>query len=219
MLIADVDDGAAQRLAQELGDAGEGTGHSLHLDVTDGEHWRHAREFIAERFGRLDVLHSNAAWSVTAPAHELAETDFDRQLAVGLKATYLGVRALISALRDARGALVATSSVHALVGLPGRPAYAAAKGGLEALVRQLAREYGPEVRVNAVVPGPILTAAWRDLDPEQRRRSAQATALARLGQPDEVAAAVAFLASEEASYITGASLVVDGGWTIHKESS
>ena len=111
------------------------------------------------------------------------------------------------------------SSVHAHAGLPGHPAYAAAKGALLSLCGQLAVEYGPEVRVNAVLPGPILTGAWDRVGEEGRRRSAQATAARRLGRPEEVAAAIAFLGGPDASYVTGTSLIVDGGWSVVKDSA
>jgi NAD(P)-dependent dehydrogenase (short-subunit alcohol dehydrogenase family) len=106
-----------------------------------------------------------------------------------------------------------------LVGIPGHPAYAAAKGGLVSLAGQLAVEYAPSVRVNSVLPGPVLTAAWDRVAPADRERSIAATPLARLGDPSEVAAVIAFLLSSQASFITGASIVVDGGWTVMKDSS
>ncbi|GIF62535.1 short-chain dehydrogenase [Asanoa ishikariensis] len=188
-------------------------------DVADAVTWRRVADTARTEFGRLDVLHSNASVAVRAPAHELSEDDWDRQISVNLKATYLAVHDCVGLLREARGAIVLSSSVHALVGLPGHPAYAAAKGGLVALGRQLAVEYGPHVRVNTVLPGPILTSAWDGIGEADRRRSVAATAVRRFGRPEEVAAAVTFLASDESSYITGASLVVDGGWTAVKDSA
>ena len=140
-------------------------------------------------------------------------------LDVNLGALYLGARAFADSLRERRGAIVATSSVHALFGIPGYSAYAASKGGIGALVRQLAVELGPEIRVNAVLPGPIRTGAWDDDEARALERdAARATVAGRMGRPEEVAAAVAFLASEEASFITGASLLVDGGWAVRKDS-
>jgi NAD(P)-dependent dehydrogenase (short-subunit alcohol dehydrogenase family) len=192
-------------------------------DVSLADTWARVAGLARDEIGRMNVLCSNASVIVRAPAHELAEDDWDRQLAVNLKAAYLGVKACVGLLTaDAggpAGTVVLTSSVHATAGLPGHPAYAAAKGGLCSLSRQLAVEYGPGVRVNTVVPGPILTPAWDGIDDVARRRSAAATAAGRFGRPEEVAAAVAFLSSAESSYITGASLLVDGGWSAKKDSA
>jgi NAD(P)-dependent dehydrogenase (short-subunit alcohol dehydrogenase family) len=185
-------------------------------DVASEADWRRLRDVVVERFGRLDTLHSNAFLQIPAAAHELGAEDWDRMLAVNLKAAYLGTKVLVDLLASSRGSIVLTSSVNAYVGRSGRPAYAASKAGLAALGRQLAVEYGPEVRVNTVVPGAILTPAWDGVPEEHRSASEQSTAAKRLGRPEELAAAVAFLASDDASYVTGVDLVVDGGWTIAK---
>lgn len=113
--------------------------------------------------------------------------------------------------------MINTSSVHALMGFRRHAAYDAAKGAVSALTRELAADYGPRVRVNAVLPGGILTAAWDHTSAEEREQFARQTPAGRLGRPEEIAAAVCFLASDDASYITGANLVVDGGWSIWKE--
>jgi NAD(P)-dependent dehydrogenase (short-subunit alcohol dehydrogenase family) len=211
----------AHVIAVDLTDQSPGRPDLLAIkgDVADAETWRRVADTARATFGRLDVLHSNASTVVRAPVHEMSEDEWDRQLSVNLKATYLAVNACVGLLRENRGVVVLTSSVHALVGIPGHPAYAAAKGGLVALGRQLAVEYGPEVRVNTVLPGPILTPVWDGIDEEARRRSMAATAAARFGRPDEVAAAVTFLSCGESSYITGASLLVDGGWSAMKDSA
>ncbi|MGH9094193.1 MAG: SDR family NAD(P)-dependent oxidoreductase [Acidimicrobiales bacterium] len=224
VVIADVDGDAGRTTTASINDAVsaiDGAGDAVYADcdVADAGAWSGIRALVEERWGRLDVLHSNAYTDVVAPAHQLEEEGWDRTLAVNLKATYLATRAVIDLLARHEGSIVVTSSVHALIGLPGRPAYAAAKGGLCALARQLAVEYGPAVRVNAVLPGPILTPNWRDVSPADREASSEATVAGRLGTPEEVAATVAFLASRDASYITGASLTVDGGWSVKKESA
>ena len=122
-------------------------------------------------------------------------------------------------LRDLDGRVVIVSSVHAAFGLPDVPGYAATKAGLTGLTRQLAVQYGGQVRVNCVVPGPIRTAQWDRLSEEEIAASARETVMGRLGHADEVAGAIAFLLGDDASFITGTTLTVDGGWSITKNSS
>jgi NAD(P)-dependent dehydrogenase (short-subunit alcohol dehydrogenase family) len=203
----------------KLIEADGGRAHPVIADVADEDAWLDMVEAAHAFAGPVSILVSNAYVVEVAAADATSRVSWDRQLAVSLTGAFLGVRACLDDLRATGGNVVVVSSVHANFGLPGRPAYAAAKGGLVSLGRQLAVEYGPRLRVNTVLPGPILTSAWDDISEADRELSAAATAAGRLGTPDEVAAAVAFLASADAAYITGTTLVVDGGWSAVKSSA
>jgi glucose 1-dehydrogenase len=217
VVLADIAAERGEAVAAGIRAAG-GRATFVTADVSDEGDWERITA-AAHVYGPVGVLVSNAYTVDVTPAHEMTRASWERQLAVNLTGGFLGFRAVLPDLREHQGAVVLTSSVHAHKGIPGHPAYAATKGALLSLCSQLAVEYGPEVRVNAVLPGPILTAAWDRVSEEDRARSVAETAARRFGKPEEAAAAIAFLAAEEASYITGSSLLVDGGWSVVKASA
>jgi NAD(P)-dependent dehydrogenase (short-subunit alcohol dehydrogenase family) len=193
--------------------------HGVVGDVTADATWAEVLATAERLAGGVDALVSNAYAATVKKLHETSRDEWSRQLEVNLTGAYLGLRACLPAMTSRGGAVVLVSSVHANFGLPGHPGYAATKGGLVSLTRQLAVEYGPAVRVNAVLPGPVLTKAWDRVSEEDRQRSARATPAGRLGEPGEVASVISFLLSPAASFVSGAELVVDGGWSAAKDSA
>ena len=205
-------------LRDELRAAGHLAAASV-MDVADEAAWADAATVCRSELGRPQILVHNAYATTVASLEDTPLTSWEHQLRVSLTGAYLGTRALLPDLTaSGRGAIVMVSSVHARFGLPGRAAYASAKAGMTGLARQLAAEYAPAVRVNSVLPGPVLTPHWDGTSETDRASAAGATALGRLGQASEVADAITYLCSDRASYVTGVELPVDGGWSITKES-
>ena len=167
--------------------------------------------------GGPDVLVNNAGVTTVRPLLDTTDTDWDAAISVCLTSAFRLSREAVRAMRARRrgGAIVNMASVNAMMGQPCVAAYAAAKGGIHALTRQMAVECGPHgIRVNALSPGLIVTEAFAaKLSPEDVRLTVEAYPLGRLGHPDDVAHAALFLASDAAAFITGADLPVDGGLT------
>ncbi len=213
--LFDIDEGV-RATAAELGDACRG----FVGDVADEADWARVVAEVQNELGPIDALVSNALVTDPTPIDRMALTSWQRQLDVNLTGSFHAIRACLpDLLRDLDGRVVIVSSVHAAFGLPDVPGYAATKAGLTGLTRQLAVQYGGQVRVNCVVPGPIRTAQWDRLSEEAIAASARETVMGRLGDADEVAGAIAFLLGDDASFITGTTLTVDGGWSITKNSS
>jgi 3-oxoacyl-[acyl-carrier protein] reductase len=201
---------AAEQVAAEL----EPRGSVWQADVSDHAEVSEMVDKVIAHHGRLDVLVVNAGTWRGAKIEELEPADWATVLATSLTGTYNLVQAAAPALRGAAGRIVVMSSVIGITGFPGDSAYASAKAGLFGFVRSLAKEMGRDgVTVNAVAPGLIDTSMIADVDPKNRERMLRRTALRRLGETDEVAAAVRYLACD-ASYVTGHTLVVDGGFSL-----
>jgi NAD(P)-dependent dehydrogenase (short-subunit alcohol dehydrogenase family) len=220
VLIADLQEERGARLAAELGDAAA----FRRVDVSREDDVRGAVGEAVERWGRLDVMFNNAGIGGGEQLiHETAEEMFDRIVAVDLKGVWLGIKYAVPALIAAGGgSIVNTASVSALMGMRYQGAYGAAKGGVVQLTRVAAIEYAEHgIRVNAILPGGVLTplvyanpALGQPLDPQVvEAQLARVQPIRRAGQPLDIAQAALWLASNESSFVTGASIVVDGGWT------
>ena len=203
---------AAQRVVDELREHGV-EAEAFQADVADATAAADLIDRVVERFGRLDVLVNNAGVYLTGPVTETPDADFDQTIDTNVRAVFAAVRQAASVLSEG-GRIITIGSVVAHKGFPGASVYGASKAAVSALTRSWAREFGPQgITVNVIDPGPIDT----DMNPADPAKNpgaemmASATALGRYGQAEEVASAVAFLASPEASYITGASIPVDGG--------
>jgi NAD(P)-dependent dehydrogenase (short-subunit alcohol dehydrogenase family) len=217
VVVGDILEAEGRAVEAELRAAG-GDAFYMRLDVTDEADWELAVSRTIERFGRLDVLVNNAGVGVQSRIEDTTVKDWDRVMDINAKGVFLGTRAVIPAMRQAGGgSIVNISSQLGLVGTDNSsPQYQASKGAVRLLTKATAIQYAREgIRANSVHPGPIVTAMTerRRADPETYRLMLSRIPLGRFGKADEVAYGVLYLASDEAAFVTGSELVIDGGWT------
>jgi NAD(P)-dependent dehydrogenase (short-subunit alcohol dehydrogenase family) len=213
--VTDVQDEAGEQTAAAIRDAG-GDALYVHLDVTDEESWRAAVGRVLAERGRLDILVNNAGLGDLATIEETSLADWERTVAIDQTGVFLGMKSCAEALKaSGHGSVINISSIFGTSGGFGTsPAYHAAKGAVRTLTKNVAVHWATEgVRVNSIHPGfirtPILdqtrgTEVWDAMT--------ASTPMGRLGEPEEIAAAVAYLASDDASFVTGLELYVDGGF-------
>jgi glucose 1-dehydrogenase len=176
-------------------------------------------ENAVDGLGGIDVLVNNAGIQISSPSHELSTSDFDKVLAVNLRGAFLSAREAVKRFlaTGTHGVIINVSSVHQLIPKPNYLAYSTSKGGMESLTQTLALEYaGQGIRVNAIAPGATVTPinrAWVD-DPVKRAMVESHIPMGRAGTADEMAGVTCFLASDDAAYITGQTIFVDGGLTL-----
>ena len=219
VILANVQAEAGEAVAEEIRRAG-GRAEFHRLDVAREADWAETMPALLVRHGRLDVLVNNAG-RAGPPARPLVERteldDWEAIMAVNAVGVLLGMKHVIPAMRrGGAGSIVNVVSIYALVGSPSATPYHASKGAARALTRSAAVQYAREgIRVNGVYPGYVETAMTRDQHARPGVRAARIaeTPLGRLGQPEEIASGILYLASDDASFVTGAELVIDGGVT------
>lgn len=219
VVMASLDTEAGQRLADSLAEV-PGTAVHVTADVSREQEVAQLVESTLSRHGRLDILVNNAGIYRQGTAEESTLDDWQAVIAVNLTGVFLCTKYAVPALKQTHGTIVNIASEAGVVGIAGQAAYNVSKAGVIALTRSCAVDFAADgVRVNSVCPGttwtPLVEAAvGRAPDPDAaRRRLETVRPMNRLGTPDEIAAAVLFLAGQEAGYATGASLSVDGGYT------
>ncbi len=202
----------AEAATVEIAAAG-GIAYAVRADLREAEAAEALVDEAIRLLGGLDIFVGNAGVTLIRPYEETDQAAFDELFALNVRAPFLAVRrALPELVRSGRGSIVIVSSVHALAGFAGASAYAGTKGALVAWVRQLAIELAPRnVRVNAIAPGLIEVPRYTTLPGYTTEMGGRMVPLGRIGQPEDVASAVLFLASDAASFVTGHVLVVDGG--------
>jgi NAD(P)-dependent dehydrogenase (short-subunit alcohol dehydrogenase family) len=215
----DIDEKAAQETAKTIEKSG-GKAFGLKTDVSKSADAQAMVAATVERLGVPNIVYNNAGIEGKSDfMAQMAEEDFDRVIAINLRGVWLGMKySLPHMIKNGGGSIINTASIAGLVGLRGASAYCAAKAGVIALTRVAALEYGRyNVRVNAICPGAIDTPMVQRVQGEggvDERALSRISLLGRIGKPDEIARTALFLASDDASFATGAPFIIDGGWTV-----
>ena len=211
--VTDIDGAAAQQLAGALADQGL-EAIAIATDVTDRASLDSMAAAVLERWGRIDVLAANAGVYPPAELEEISGEQFDRVMGINVKGSIFSIQACLPAMRERRyGRIVLTSSITGpAVGAVGYSTYGASKAAMLGFMRNAALEVAADgITLNAIMPGNVRTPGFAELPPEWQQRMVDAVPMGRLAEPEDLGWAVRFLASEEAGYVTGQTLVLDGG--------
>lgn len=210
VVVTDVLEDEGKALAAELG----GRARFMRHDVTSEEDWTAAGAFATAEFGGIDGLVNNAGISTGQPLETETVEHFRKVLDINLTGVFIGMKTAINAMKDNGGSIVNISSAAGLMGLALTGSYGASKWGVRGLTKLAAVEQGTaKIRVNSVHPGMIYTPMTAQLGIQQGDGGYPNTPMGRVGEADEIAKATVFLLSDDSSYVTGAELAVDGGWT------
>ena len=213
VVVADINQAGGEACVEQIKTEG-GEAAFVHTDVSREADLQNMIDFAVSNYGALHILHNNAYWTEAKLAVETTLENWQRTLDVTLLPVFLASKIAIPHLKaSGSGVIINTASVQSIVGVPGYAAYQAAKGGVLALTRALALELVPDIRVVAILPGAIDTPAVSISDQVSMDDLIASIPMGRLGRPEEIANTALFLASDEASYITGTGIIVDGGYT------
>ena len=216
VVIADLLEDEGRAAEAQIAESG-GKALFVNLDVTSEESWRNAVQAAVDSYGKLDILVNNAGVSHRTGVEETTSEAWDKVMDVNVKGVFLGTQAAIPEMRKAGGgSIINISSIYGLVGSGGSAAYHASKGAVRIFTKSTAIQYASEnIRANSVHPGFIdtpMTRAHHD-DPNVHQERVAKTPIGRMGQPEDIAAGILYLASDESSFVTGSELVIDGGMT------
>ena len=216
VILTDIDDKKGEKVAAAIKKKG-GKAEYMHLNVTDEKEWKSVINAIVKKHKKIDTLVNNAGILILKPVDQTETAEWDQVFDINVKGTFFGIKHILPAMKKAKGgSIVNISSIYGLIGAPSAAAYEASKGAVRLLTKATAIDYAPyNIRVNSVHPGVIDTPMTKDLlaDPDVKQAILGTTILDRPAKPQEISNAVLFLASDEASFMTGSEMVVDGGYT------